>query len=277
MLKGRIIKNISNLYVVKVGNDLYECTPRGKFRNLKLTPMVGDIVEFDEKKLYLINILPRTNSLTRPSISNIDIALIITSLKQPDLSFNLLDKQISNIILEHIEPVICFTKLDLLSKEELKEFHKIKTYYESIKIKVFTNDNLKPLLKYLKNKYVVLTGQTGAGKSSLINKLDNTKNLETNNISEALGRGKHTTRHTEYYLIKDIYIADTPGFSALDLKNYTKEDIKKTFTEFNNYTCKYRDCNHLKEDGCNIIKAVKNNEILSSRYDNYCSFIGGIK
>ena len=182
MLKGRIIKNISNLYVVKVDNDLYECMPRGKFRNLKLTPLVGDIVEFDEENNYILNILPRNNKLERPSISNIDIALIITSLKKPDLSLNLLDKQISNIILEHIEPVICFTKLDLLSKEELKEFHKIKSYYESINIKIFTNDNLKPLIKYLKNKYVVLTGQTGSGKSSLINKLDNTKNLETNNI-----------------------------------------------------------------------------------------------
>ena len=277
MLKGRIIKNISNLYVIKVDNDLYECMPRGKFRNLKLTPLVGDIVEFDEENNYILNILPRNNKLERPSISNIDIALIITSLKKPDLSLNLLDKQISNIILEHIEPVICFTKLDLLSKEELKEFHKIKSYYESINIKIFTNDNLKPLIKYLKNKYVVLTGQTGSGKSSLINKLDNTKNLETNNISEALGRGKHTTRHTEYYLIKDIYIADTPGFSSLDLKNYSKEDIKNSFLEFSNYTCKYRDCNHIKEDGCNIIKAVTDKEILKSRYDNYCSFIGGIK
>ena len=277
MLKGKIIKNISNLYVVEANNNLYECHPRGKFRNLKLTPLVGDIVEFDEQNNYILNILPRKNSLERPSISNIDIALIITSLKKPDLSLNLLDKQISNIILENIEPVICFTKLDLLSKEELKEFTKIKTYYDTIGIKTFTNTNLKPLIKYLKNKYVVLTGQTGSGKSSLINKLDSTKNLETNEISEALGRGKHTTRHTEFYLIKDVYIADTPGFSSLDLSNYSKEDIKNSFIEFSNYTCKYRDCNHLKEDGCNIIKAVDNNEILKSRYENYCSFIGGIK
>ncbi len=277
MLKGKIIKNISNLYVVKVNNDLYNCHARGKFRNLKLTPLVGDEVEFNEKDNYIMNILPRKNELIRPSISNVDIALIITSLKDPDLSLNLLDKEISSIILANIEPVICFTKIDLLSNTEQKDFHKLNKYYNSLGINTFTNTNLKPLIKYLKNKYVVLTGQTGSGKSSLINKLDTNLNLTTNEISKSLGRGKHTTRHTEYYYIHDFYIADTPGFSSLDLSNYSSLEIAHSFPEFNQYTCEYNDCKHLKEDNCAIKEAVKKGDILESRYENYCSFIRGQK
>ena len=125
MLTGMIVKNISDTYTVKVKNELYDCKARGKFRRDALTPLVGDLVEFDSENLYILNILERKNELVRPSISNVDVALIITSVKKPDLSLYLLDKQISSIILEHIMPVICFTKLDLLTRDELKEFKKI--------------------------------------------------------------------------------------------------------------------------------------------------------
>ncbi len=273
MKQGRIVKNISNLYTVACNHELYNCLPRGKFRNVGLTPLVGDEVLFDPDKLSIIDILPRQNELDRPRISNIDIALIITSLKKPDLSLNLLDKELTCIILAHIKPVICFTKLDLISQEELANLKKLRKYYESIGIKTFTNLELKPLTQYLQNKYVVLTGQTGAGKSSLINKLDPTKHLEVGEISLALGRGKHTTRHTEFFDIANIHIADTPGFSSLDLTKYSKEDLKNAFLEFANFSCLYRDCNHLKEDNCAIKEAVANGKILKSRYDNYCSFM----
>ncbi len=273
MLKGRIIKNISDIYTVKANDTLYECKARGKFRNLKLTPLVGDIVEFNELENYILTILPRSNYLERPSISNINIALIVTSLKKPDLSLNLLDKEISSIILANIEPVICFTKLDLGTKEDLKELKKLTKYYEKIGIKVFNNQNLPKLIKYLKGKYVVLTGQTGAGKSSLINKIEPTKNIKVGQISEALNRGKHTTRHTEFHNIKDIYIADTPGFSALDLTKYSLEEIKESFKEFQNISCEYKDCKHLKEQNCGVKKEVMKGHILQSRYDNYLNFI----
>ena len=277
MLKGRIIKNISNSYVVKVDDNYYDCKARGKFRNLKETPLVGDLVTIDEENNYILKIEPRKNALNRPHVSNIDIALIVTSLKKPDISLNLLDKEIVSIILENIKPCICFTKLDLLDKKELKELTKLRDYYENIGIKTFTNANLKELKKFLMHKYVVLTGQTGAGKSSLINMLDNTKNIQVDTISEALGRGKHTTRHTEFYQIKDIYIADTPGFSSLLLDKYTDLEIKNTFSEFKDATCKYRDCWHLKEDGCQIKEKVAKKEILESRYRNYISFLKEVK
>ncbi len=273
MLKGKIIKNISNDYVVLVNSTLINCKARGKFRMANLTPLVGDLVEIDEKNNYILNILKRTNELKRPNVANIDVALIITSLKKPDLSLTLLDKQIVSIMLAKIEPVICFTKLDLLTKEELKEFKSIYDYYNKIGIKTFDNVHLKDLIKYLSQKQVVLTGQTGAGKSSLINKLDSSLNLEVGEISEALGRGKHTTRHREFYKIKDFYVCDTPGFSSLDLKEYKKEDIKKCFKEFNDYKCEYQDCNHLKEDNCAVKQAVENGKIRNSRYQSYKEFI----
>jgi len=273
MLKGKIIKNISNSYRVLSDNKSYDCKPRGKFREMGLTPLVGDLVEIDEKNNYIINILPRKNELKRPSVSNIDIALIVTSMKKPDLSLHLLDKELCSIILADIEPVICFTKIDLANEEEKKFLKQLKKYYESLNIKVYTNDKIKPLTDYLKGKYIVLTGQTGAGKSSLINKIDPSKKLEIGEISEALGRGRHTTRHTEFYPIDNFFLADTPGFSALDLSEYTKEEIRDAFPEFSDVTCEYRNCMHVKEENCEVKKLVEKNKILKSRYENYCNFV----
>ena len=273
MLKGMIVKNISDVYTVKVGSKFYECKARGKFRRDALTPLVGDLVEFDSENLYILNILERKNELVRPSICNVDVALIITSVKKPDLSLYLLDKQISSIILEHIMPVICFTKLDLLTRDELKEFKKIIKYYKKIGIKVFVNQKIKKMIRYLKGKTVVLTGQTGAGKSSLLNTIDSNLDLKTGEISDALGRGRHTTRHTEFFLVQDILIADTPGFSALDLSKYSPQEIRDSFWEFSHYACPFKDCMHVKEEDCEIKKQVEKGNILSSRYENYCSFI----
>lgn len=273
MVTGRIIKNISDTYTVLCNDVLYDCKARGKFRNEGLTPLVGDIVEFREDERYILKIEKRRNELKRPAVSNVDIALIVTSLKKPDISFNLLDKEICSVLLQKVEPVICFTKLDLITKEELKELKKMIKYYESLNIKIFTNENLKGLGKYLKDKYVVLTGQTGAGKSSLINRMNANFNLKEGEISEALGRGKHTTRHTEFHEVNGAFIADTPGFSALDLSEYKKEDIKEAFLEFRECNCEFKDCMHINEQNCEVKKKVEKEEILKSRYDNYCSFV----
>ncbi len=273
MLTGRIIKNISDVYTVKVGDNFYECKARGKFRNMGLTPLVGDMVLFDEQSLYILKLLERKNKLDRPNISNIDVALIITSVKKPQLSLLLLDKQITNIKLNNIEPILVFTKLDLLSNDELKEIKKIMKYYKKLGYKVFKNTKIKPLIHVLKKKVVVLTGQTGAGKSSLLNKFDQNLNLKTAEISEALGRGKHTTRHTEFYFVYDILIADTPGFSALDLKDYSKEEIRDSFPEFSKYTCEFKNCFHDKEQNCKIKKQVEEGIIWRSRYENYLQLL----
>ena len=271
--QGKIIKIISNLYTVKtLDNKVCECRARGKFRFDKVTPLVGDFVLIDEKDNYIVDILDRKNYLDRPAISNVDIALIITSIKKPDLSLNLLDKLILVIKNSNIEPVICITKLDLTSFTEKLKYKKLFKYYEKIGIKVFYNSKLNNLKKYLRNKIVVLTGQTGSGKSTLLNKLDKTLDLDTNPISEALGRGVHTTRHTEIHEISGIYFADTPGFSSINLNNINKENIVNGFPEFKNYTCDFKDCSHIDEKNCEVKSAVLNNKILKSRYENYKAF-----
>ena len=272
-MEGKIVRIISNLYTVVSNDKKYECNARGKIRFENLTPLVGDIVEFDDKDNYILKIKERKNSLDRPMIANVDSALIITSVKKPDLSLLLLDKQISLCLKNNIEPILVFTKLDLLSKKEIKNIKEVLKYYTKIGFKVTTNRNLYKLKRYIKNKTLVLTGQTGAGKSSLLNKLDKNLNLATNEISEALGRGKHTTRHVELFRYKSSLIADTPGFSSLDLKDFTRDDIKNTFIEFNNVTCPYKDCTHTKEKECKIKELVNNKKILKSRYDNYISMV----
>ncbi len=272
-MQGQIVKIISNLYTVKMDNELVDCRARGKFRNEGTTPLVGDYCIIDKENNYILEILPRKNSLKRPMIANVDCALIVTSVKKPDLSLNLLDKLLSLSLISNITPVICLTKLDLLNKEELKEVNNIIKYYQKIGFKVLRNTEKFKLKMLLKNKLIVLAGQTGAGKSSLLNRLNKKLNLETNEISEALGRGKHTTRHVEVFKVGNMYIADTPGFSSLDLDEFNEEDIKRSFIEFSKYNCYFNDCKHIKEKNCGVIKALKKGEILESRYNNYLSFI----
>lgn len=273
-MEGRIIKNISNDYVVKIDNKLYTCKPRGKFRISNLTPLVGDIVEIDNNNNYIIDIKKRKNSLIRPSVSNIDKAIIVTSVK-PKLDTNLLDKLLVLTMYNNIEPVICFTKLDLLNLEELKEINSIINYYESIGYVAVKNTQIDKIKSILKNNLSVFVGQSGAGKSSLLNKLDSKLELKTNEISKALGRGKHTTRHVELFEVCEGLVVDTPGFSSLDLSSLSNIDIRDNMKEmFDNLDkCKYRDCMHYKEDGCYVKSLVDDNVILKSRYDNYISFL----
>lgn len=272
-MNGQIIKVISNLYTVKVGEMLYGCRARGKFRKDNISPIVGDNVVIDSDNNVINEILPRKNELDRPVIANVDMAFIVTSTKKPNLDLNLLDKLISVITFNNIEPIICFTKLDLLNEVELEVISNLRKYYEMIGIRVVYSTETNIIKKIIKGKIVVLAGQTGAGKSSLLNKLDDKLNIKTDEISEALGRGKHTTRHVELYSISDGYVADTPGFSALDLKNMDKEDLKNTFIEFANYECKFRDCIHKKEKECGVKDALKDKMILQSRYNNYLLFL----
>lgn len=275
--KGKIIRIISNQYTVNVNEENIECQARGKFRQEKITPLVGDYCEVDTNTNYILKILERKNCLNRPNIANIDCALIVSSLKQPDFSPYLLDKMLSIITLYNIIPIICFTKKDLCDKDEKKQIAKIANYYQEIGYTVFYNDNIEPLKKSLQGKTLVVTGQTGAGKSTLLNRLDPNLNLKTSPISKALNRGVHTTRHTEIYKIKDFYIADTPGFSALDFIGFNETDIRNSFKEFSEYPCKFKDCLHLKEKDCNVKKAVEENLILKNRYESYQTFIKEIQ
>lgn len=278
-MEGLIIKNISNDYIVKNKYGLYPCKARGKFRKDKITPLVGDHVIFDENNNYILEIKTRKNYLVRPTVANVDQALIVTSVKNPNLDTNLLDKLLTIISYNNIEPIICFTKLDLLNTNEKEELNKYIEYYKKIGYKVVTNESKDNFINIFKNKITVLTGQSGAGKSSLLNFLSPNLKLKTNEISYALNRGKHTTRHTELYELLDGYIVDTPGFSQVDFHGMTKIDIRDNMKEMfdNLHDCKYRDCMHIKEDGCKVKEKLNNNEILLSRYQNYKNFIENIK
>lgn len=277
-MNGQIIKIISNDFtVLGTDNKEYTCKARGKFRNMKLIPLVGDFVKFDKDNNYILEILPRKNSLVRPSICNIDQVFIITSTTKPEFDTNLLDKLLVIAEFNSMKPIICLTKIDLLSKEKLDKLTISFNYYKKIGYEVIINNELDKIKELLKNKVTVFTGQSGAGKSTLLNKLDKDLNIKTNEISEALGRGKHTTRHTELIHINDGWVADTPGFSSLDFEmlGMSNSDIRDNFVEFQELRdeCKYKDCMHYNDDGCKIKEEVLNKNILHSRYENYIKFI----
>ena len=277
MLKGIIVKNISNTYTVLANNQRINCTPRGKFRNEKKTPLVGDECIIDEQNKYILELLPRKNELKRPSVCNVDFCLIVTSMKSPDYNALLLDKEISLSFLSKISPVLYFSKIDLLTKEEKEKYFLLKKMYQDIGLPVFDAETIKELCNFLKKKNVVLTGQTGAGKSTLIKKIAPELDIKTNEISKALNRGKHTTRHTEIYDVLGIWFCDTPGFSSLNLDGYTKEEIKNSFPEFQEYTCKFRDCIHIKEQSCAVKEALEKGAINQNRYESYKKMLSEVE
>lgn len=276
-MKGIIIKNISNDYLVEANKKEYLCKPRGKLKLEKVAPLVGDKVIIDENKKVINEIEKRKNELIRPAVANIDYAIIVTSVKEPDFDTILLDKLLTIVSYNNIEPIIYLTKLDLLNNTEKINIQKYSDYYQKIGYIVITNP--KDLINIINNKTVVFAGQSGAGKSTLLNKIDKNLKLKTNEISKALGRGKHTTRHTQLYRINNALLVDTPGFSKIDFIGMKRIDIRDNMKEmFDNLEhCKYRDCMHNNEDGCYIKKLFQEKKILESRYNNYLSFIRGIK
>lgn len=273
---GKIVKQISNDYTVEIDGIQIICKARGKFRKMNLTPLVGDNVKIDLENKYILDILPRKNELIRPSISNVDQAVIITSVHIPSFSSNLLDKLLDVIEYNNIKPIICFTKLDLVDDNTKMEIRSIADYYRRIGYDVYENTDPK-VSEIFKDKITVFAGQSGAGKSTLLNKLDKSLNIKTGEVSVSLGRGKHTTRHTELIDVLGGKIADTPGFSKLDLSSMTKEEIRDNFIEFNEYKdyCEYKDCMHINEQKCAVKENVENGNILKSRYENYIKFIRG--
>ena len=272
-MKGQIIKIISDLHIVNLNNENYKCKCRGKFRNNNIIPKVGDYVVFDKEKKVIEEVLPRINSFNRPSVANIDQAFLITSLKTPNFSLNLLDKLIILMELHHVEPIICITKSDIVSDDYLEDVNKTLDYYKKLGYKVINNYDLDKMKELLKGKTSVFTGQTGAGKSTLLNKLNPSFNVETGEVSTALGRGRHTTRVVELFNINNGKVLDTPGFSALDFYEYSNEDKKDAFIEFSNYPCIYKDCMHKNEKECMVKQAVMDNNIMKTRYENYLKFI----
>lgn len=275
MISGTIIKIVSNNFTVKYHNKIIECRARGKFRNDKIIPMVGDLVEVDAENRVITDINKRSNELVRPMVSNVEQALVVMSVVEPKFDTYLLDKLLLTIESKKIEPAICLTKIDLASPKEIIMINQYIEYYQSLGYKVVLNNNINGLLKIINNKITVMAGQSGAGKSSLLNKIDNSLNIKTNEISKALGRGKHTTRHTELIPINDGFVVDTPGFSSLNLDGLIKEDIALYMREFNanKNKCKFSNCSHIKEEKCYIKEMLSKGLILESRYNNYKRFV----
>lgn len=283
MAEGRIIKALSGFYYVKSGDKIYTCKGRGVFRNKKINPLVGDFVQFEESNPgegYIMEIEERTNELIRPPIANIDQAIIISSAVSPDFSTLLLDRFLVLIESKHIEPVIFITKVDLISNTEWKQINNYKAIYEKIGYSVELISSKQPeklpeLGHYFSKKVSVFAGQSGVGKSSLLNVLKPSLLLKTAEISQSLGRGKHTTRHVELVQYNGGLVADTPGFSVLDFNTIEGEDLSECFPEMRDKKsqCKFRGCMHYKEPKCAVKDAVEQGEIPGFRYEHYLSFL----
>lgn len=267
MLEGQIIKVHTKEYVVDLGTKLVTARIRGIFRFLEEKPLVGDYVTIDEHKT-IVKIHKRKNQIDRPSVANIDYAFIVMSITDPDFDFYLLDKLISQMEMNAIKPAIVVTKTDIERVSIVKKLFKDLTYYENLGYPVFEGDSLNEIKAFLKGKTVVLAGQTGAGKSTLINRLAPEHNLKTGETSKKLGRGRHTTRHAEILEVYEGHLVDTPGFSSLNFHNIKEEAIRNSFIEFKDFNCKYKDCSHISTDGCELVKHL-NNKMLKSRYENY--------
>lgn len=287
LAEGKIIKSISGFYYVLSEDVVYQCRARGVFRKRKITPLVGDLVKFEADNGtdgYIIELLPRKNELVRPPIANVEQALVVFSVKEPDLSLQLLDKFLVHIEANEIEAIICFTKMDLLTATERERLFDVASLYRSLSYPIFflsivEQENYAPLKAYLKDKITVVAGQSGVGKSSLLNGLDTSLQIATNEISTHLGRGKHTTRHVELLPIAGGLVADTPGFSSLDLSHFNEEDLSLYFPEMKQRRekCKFRGCTHLAEPHCAVKDALKSGEIAESRYNHYVQFFNEVK
>lgn len=277
MVKGLIIKSISGEYDVAIENQVYTCKPRGVFRYQEKNVKVGDYVEIDIDTKTILKVLPRKNDLVRPVIANVDKAFLVFSVKEPDLNLNLLDRLICIMEFNNIESIIVFSKIDLLPEEEKENYNVIKDYYSSIGYKVYEVEkekNDENILQEFKDSICVLAGQSGVGKSSILNRIDETLLLKTNEISQALGRGRHTTRHVELHKVADGYLADAPGFGIVDFTDFDELTLSQTFIEFFNKSdnCKFSKCLHINEPKCFIKEEVENGKILKSRYENYLLF-----
>ena len=279
-MQGKIVKGISGFYYVHVvGTGIYECKAKGVFRNRKVKPLVGDNVEIvvldEEKHLGNVEeILPRKNELIRPAVSNIDMALVIFAAAKPDPNFNLLDRFLCMMEYKKVPVTICFNKCDLVSEEEKENLQKIyaPAGYDILFTSVKTGENIDRLKALLAEKTTTVAGPSGVGKSSLVNELQTDVRMQTGAISDKIGRGKHTTRHSEIISIgQDTYIMDTPGFSSMDLPGFEKEDLWTCYPEFVPYEpeCRFIGCSHIGEPDCGVKNALAEGKISRVRYDNY--------
>lgn len=284
-MEGMVIKAYGGFYYVQTDTGLVECRLRGKFRLSKLNALAGDRVNIQIMSNgtgAVEAIHPRKNELLRPPVANVDQVLLVLAGHQPEPDFGLLDRMLILAESQQIQPVICFNKCDLLTQEERADIHrKYKgTGYQLEIISAKHQIGIDNLRRTLNRGVNVIAGPSGAGKSTLLNSIQPNLSLKTGKVSEKIGRGKHTTRHVELLpLGTGGWIADTPGFSNLELPSMGKEQLAPLFPEFANYThlCRFNGCSHDKEPDCKVKEAVEQGDISRERYDNYLAFLQEVR
>lgn len=280
-IEGQIRKALSGFYYVSSGGKIHQTRARGNFRKKKLTPLVGDEVVFSSEENsegYILELLPRKNDLVRPPVANVDQGVVVTSLVEPNFSYNLLDRFLVTLENKGIYPVIYLSKTDLVADQTL--VNEIRTVYEPLGYPVIDGEQDKQRLTDLfAEKLTVFMGQSGAGKSTLLNDVSPELNLETGEISDALGRGRHTTRHVELLELFGGLVADTPGFSSIEFLEISADELPKEFPEFLAAApeCRFRECHHVNEPGCEVKRRLEIGEIAQTRYDNYLQFLQEIE
>ena len=288
MKQGKIVKGIAGFYYVSVaGSGIYECKAKGAFRQKKMKPLVGDnvsidIIDEEEKKGNVVEILPRKNALVRPAVANVDQALVIFAVRQPDPNYQLLDRFLITMEQQEIPSIICFNKKDLAEQEELERMYQIYSScgYQVLLTSAEQEEGISQIRRILEGKTTVVAGPSGVGKSSLTNLLQGEVSMETGEISKKLKRGRHTTRHAQLLTVGEhTYLMDTPGFSSLFVEGMEKEELRFHYPEFTEYegACRFQGCVHVHEPGCVVKQAVEEGKIHSQRYQNYVSFYEELK
>lgn len=283
-IKGTIIKGIGGFYYVEAADEIYECKARGRFRKEKISPLVGDGVSItigDNNKNSIDEIDARKNFFNRPPIANVDNLVIVSSTCEPRPNTLIIDRLTAVAIHKGVRPIVVFTKDDLYSADEFCEIYTM-SGIDTFVVSNTTGDGVDKLIDKIEGSISVFTGNSGVGKSSLINCIAPEFSLEVGEISQKLGRGRHTTRHVELFKIGNCFIADTPGFSSLDFETndiIRKEELADCFPEFADYLgmCKFTSCAHINDKGCRIVEALNNGKIHPSRHLSYVTLYNEVK
>lgn len=283
-LNGIIIKGIGGFYYIEADGDIYECKARGAFRKKKISPLAGDNVTItvrENGENTIDDILERKNFLIRPPVANVDTLVIVSSVKEPVPSTLVIDRLTAIAVSKNIKPCIVFSKSDLGDTKEFEEIYK-KAGLDVCSVCCKTGEGVEKVKEMIKGGITVFTGNTGVGKSSLLNCIDSRFSIETGEVSSKLGRGRHTTRDVTLHKVNDFYVADTPGFSSLDIESgelIMKDDLPYCFPEFSEYLgkCRFSSCTHTVDKGCKILDALENGDIHESRHLSYVTMYNEVK